>query len=947
MKKLVLSAAMLLCLGLGVFAACTPVDDVEPEPPGPDNPPEQTFDFGGYGETKWVSVHGTLDLEEGTYSGASSFQVTGVTGEYEETVISCTMDGAEYMLRYNDYEGRLDLYNAQNEFEYFFLADASAFAGSWYTEDDTSAYYVISSVPDEEGYFTWRIYSTGSVIPAQTAQAITVFMFNEDADRTAGMFLYVPSADISYSYSSGSAVYMSTPESETGSAMTTYTGSYSTAYRNSSGEVLSVDFTNSMVTYQGTTVACSAGIGLYGSGIWFNLNTIDYALVFMGDVTYLIGGGQQVVFAPYSESWLTGSEEGENTWSDSNDLDHFEVLSETSVNFNGTEYSLSVAMENGDTVYRFAVGSEPYVIRPLDGTTDVFMLDTDNSLYRGYYFRDTVMDSFMQTYSSNAQLLTISDEGGISVSVYDFATDETTNYSANFTYLEDIGAIAVAYTPYGALGATFNIANVNSAGIYWAIAGGSGSYVAAATYLTEDFLPTAWDTLLQTLEGDEDFFTTGGTQPVTLSFDRERGTVSLNGEEYYFSWGYGTVRETGSAVELHIVISDEPNDPTLTQYEYSRYTVIPGEFGLDVQFAQIRVDGTNAEFIGTPYWRFCAPDSTMQSLQGITFVYDGRYAQETVTFGEDGAIRVSAIADGAAGSLLKPFEIGTYDLTITRSSDNLETITVNYITEENENATMIIVDRTYLTIGTKVYAHSDLAAVAGTYYADNGDSLMLTERGALSVNGSSVVVLRIDNDVPGQLTVTYRRGGVERTAVFTADGAVADDVSYTKTEYTLESFVGTYRVGEHVVVISAAADNVNSTLSLSVRLNNLLATPSFSYSNGNQTLSFSAFDTASMRRINCTMTLEGDSVSVSINSEEPVVYAVNDWSYGDFVFSGEKTVTGSDGTSHTLTCAVKEEAPVFFLNGEVCGNYVVTIAEDGTATLSLTCNGVTVTVPQA
>ena len=289
----------------------------------------------------------------------------------------------------------------------------------------------------------------------------------------------------------------------------------------------------------------------------------------------------------------------------------------------------------------------------------------------------------------------------------------------------------------------------------------------------------------------------------------------------------------------------------------------------------------------------------------------------------------------------------TFRLIAFRSSDNLETITVNYIAEENENATMIIVDRTYLTIGTKVYAHSDLAAVAGTYYADNGDSLMLTERGALSVNGSSVVVLRIDNDVPGQLTVTYRRGGVERTAVFTADGAVADDVSYTKTEYTLESFVGTYRVGEHVVVISAAADNVNSTLSLSVRLNNLLATPSFSYSNGNQTLSFSAFDAASMRRINCTMTLEGDSVSVSINSEEPVVYAVNDWSYGDFVFSGEKTVTGSDGASHTLTCAVKEEAPVFFLNGEVCGNYVVTIAEDGTATLSLTCNGVTVTVPQA
>ena len=285
MKKLVLTAAMLLTLGLGVFAACAPSEE-DPNP-NPDPDPSETYDLGGYAETPWVSTYGTLNFEEGTYDGADSFAVTGVEGEYEDIVISCTMDGANYTLTYNNEEGRLDLYNAQGEFEYFFMADGSAFAGSWSTEDDTSAYYVISSIPDEEGYFAWSIYAAGSMIPSQTEQAITVFMFNEDAERSAGMFFYVPSMEVSYSFTSSGGVYMGTSESENGTAVTTYTGPYSSSYRNSSGDILTIDFSTSIVSYRGSTVSCSAGLGLLGSGIWFNLDGTDYALVYMGDATYL------------------------------------------------------------------------------------------------------------------------------------------------------------------------------------------------------------------------------------------------------------------------------------------------------------------------------------------------------------------------------------------------------------------------------------------------------------------------------------------------------------------------------------------------------------------------------------------------------------------------------------------------------------------------------------
>lgn len=954
MKKLVLTAAMLLTLGLGVFAACAPSEE-DPNP-NPDPDPSETYDLGGYAETPWVSTYGTLNFEDGTYDGAESFAITGVEGEYEDIVISCTIDGADYTMSYNDEEGRLDLFNAQGEFEYFFMADGSAFAGSWYTEDDTSAYYVISSIPDEEGYFSWSIYAAGSVVPSQTVQAITVFMFNEDAERSAGMFFYVPldeSTGISYSFNSAGGVYMGTSGSESSTAVTTYTGPYSSSYRNADGEILTIDFNTGMVSYQGSTATCSAGPGLFGSGLWFNMNETDYALVYMGDVTYLRSVNGDVVFAPYSDTWLTGSEEGESTWFDSRDLYRVEFLSETSVSFDGTECALSVALEDGDTVYRFTMNDTDYTIRPLAASTDAFLLDTGDTLRSGYYFRETAMDTFMQTYTSNAQQLTVSRDGGISVSINNYITNENTTHTGYFTYLEDLGAIAVAYTPYGAEGYTFYLAQVSEQGIYWAVAGGNGQYTVAMTYLTDEFLPVAWETLLQPLEDENDFYLSGGSDPVTMRFERngqEDGTVILNGETYYFAWGYGVISEDSATAELYITIDSDPvyENDSQTQYTYQRHTVIPGAYGLEVQYAEIEVNGTNAEYIhGTPYWLYCVPDSVMQTLREIDFVYQGQYAQESVTFEEDGTIHISTIADGTVDTLLDTIVIGTYGLSI-GVSDNLETITVEYLLSDNTIGTMTIVDRTYLTIGAKVYTHSDLAAMTGIYSSADGGTMTLTEKAELLFDGAKVTVRRIDNDVAGQLTVTYLRGGVEQTAVFTSAGATANGIQYTKVEFSPAAFVGTYQVGEDTVIVSAQADNVNGALSLSTRVNGILATPTFGASDGKATLTFSAFDAATMRTIRCTMTLDGTSLTVSIRNGATVTVSAADWSYADFAFEDEKTVTGSDGNSYTLTCVVKEEeAPVFLLDGEVCGNYAVTIAADGSAALSVSCDGVTVTVPQA
>ena len=170
----------------------------------------------------------------------------------------------------------------------------------------------------------------------------------------------------------------------------------------------------------------------------------------------------------------------------------------------------------------------------------------------------------------------------------------------------------------------------------------------------------------------------------------------------------------------------------------------------------------------------------------------------------DGTLRISEIAGGSAEELLTDVVIASYSLTISATSEGVETITVEYLLPDNTTGTLTIVDRTYLTIGNKTYSHSDLAAVTGRYYAANGDSLELTERGGLSVNGTSVTVLRLDNDVAGQITVTYRYRGVEQTAVFTAGGATVGETVYTKVTFTPARFVGTYLVGENTVTVSAS-----------------------------------------------------------------------------------------------------------------------------------------------
>ena len=90
--------------------------------------------------------------------------------------------------------------------------------------------------------------------------------------------------------------------------------------------------------------------------------------------------------------------------------------------------------------------------------------------------------------------------------------------------------------------------------------------------------------------------------------------------------------------------------------------------------------------------------------------------------------------------------------------------------------------------------------------------------------------------------------------------------------------------------------------------------------------------------------LEDGVVTATVNGEtESDEKAAAEWSYADFAFTGERTVT-VDGKQYKLTCVMKGDAAVFLLDGEVCADYLVAIDADGEATLTLSCGGVTFNV---
>lgn len=951
MKKTSLLAAGLVALGLGIFCACTEETPGSGVDDGGDNGSTSSnyvSAMGSFAEITWISQDGLLDLANSTFEGASSFEVTNVEGTVGDGMtIYCTADDVDYTLTLNDY-GALEMRTTVgDELERTFMASATYFAGTWYDEDGTDGYYyVISSNLDDDGYFSWQRRNQSGVSTESVRRAVTVFETYED--DTAGMYFGVLSEDDEtvidiYYYFSSSTVYMEDGSALGSTAVTAYSGAFSTTYRNSDGDELTIDINNSIVTYAETECEASPAYDQYGAGIWFYYDSEYYALIQMIDSTYLINSSGVEEYAPYDSEWLPGETSDDGYWMNGSGLIDVYFSDDETITFNGTDYSLEKSLDSGDTVYTFYVNSTALTIRPVDGTDDVFTIETTVSRYSGYYFRNSSIEIYFDTFTNNSEDLTVDEDLTITSVAYSVSGDEvtsaTTYYTGTFTYISDLGATAISYSPFGEGGATLYFTIVNSEGIYWSIAGGFGSYMVYSTYFTLDYEEVAIDSLTAALGDDDVYFTTGGINPDIMQFDFEQGIVWMNDTAYCFTWGYGYITST-SEPELYIMLNGDEVETDIG-YDYDRYTLYISSLGILAEFTNVSVDESSGSVTPSDdvVESFYVAQSLFESLIGSQFVYDGQFTLSTISIGEDGALNLSVYDyDDDTTDLIKvmPYDY-TIDLTVDSSGNEIITLTYEM---NGEEYSVVITNRLYATYNSLTYCIPDLAEVIGTYNNDEDGYITLTSDGRMIIDGTNVTVKDISTQ-PGSVIIEYSYQGSSYTATFNGETVtISDGSTYNyKIQFTPEKFVGTFNIagvdsiGDVEIVVSSVVSEINQSVSLVVTVNGTITSTTFTYVDGKQQLSFYVRDFATFVRINCVMVLDGEALTVTVNSQSESLTA-SDWSYSDFIIEDEGT----------LTCVVKDGVPLYTLNGELCDSYTVTVDSDGVKTLQLTFGTSVVTI---
>lgn len=953
MKKFALLAASLAALGLGVFCACggddTPPDDGGNTPPIDQEEPET--DPGVFGDTVWVSSDGKLDLEAGTFEGAQSFEITSVTGSLGDTVIACKVDGADYTLSLNE-NGALEMCAAgSSEVSRTFLADASAFAGAWYNEAESSSYFVISSIPDEDGYFSWRRCNLVGVTTQEPVRAVTVFEVYESGD--AGMSFNVLDENYSY-YFSGGYVYMTDGTALGTNQVNVYTGVFESVYIDGDENQILVDATGNTVTIDNTMIVSTSGFGLLGGGIWFEYNGEEQAIVYMNEGVFLMSESSVKALAPYDEQWLSGDETGEGAWSDSNNTFSASFADDEQIEFEGKTYPLVKSIDGGDLIYTFTVtqgnSSNDIVIRPVEGESDVLSLETNISMYSGYWFRDTAKQEFIGTFTSNAEDIIIGEDYYVDLVMHEVGEEDSHGGGPGvFAYLPELGTIAINYRPLGESGTvSLNLAMVNQLGIYWALAGANGQYAVYATYLSAEYEQTAIKEVTEAYGADEnDYFTTGGTDPDTMSFDFDNGIVTLNKtNRYYFSWGYGYVRSQEEP-ELYLEINGE-NEGTESNYSYERYVLFPSADGLTANFSTVTVDlneGTAEESDKSE--TFYMADSTFNELCGLEFVYSGKFVDEKFSITADGALNIPVYGDGDSATLIV---VQPCDYTIVLStSGGREIITLTY-KYNGETHRIVITDRTYASLGERDFCVAGYAAVVGVYGREGEGWLTLNADGTILFADDSPAEVRSILVEDGGVTIQYRHRGETCTAVFAADKVTVSGSYFPENDgefarlglYTPEKFVGTYEVGGAKLVITSVVEGINEQVSLVAKVNGVTRPITYAFEGGNQVLSFSYAGPGGSATYK--LTLDGDKITVSSGSASAEKSAAS-WTYSDFVLTSAEELDGG-----TLNCTVKDGAPVFTFTadgqseGALASSYVVAVSSDGTKTLDLTFGSVVVRV---
>lgn len=905
--------------------------------------PEIPVDVGVFAEQLWVGTDGTLDFASGTLTGTTEFKVTGVSGEKAETEISVTADGSDYIFKLNA-AGALEMYSSAAAAEEgsaplkTFMADASAFGGAWMADDPyVYVYYVIDSVLNAEGELEWDQLSkfTDEALEAE-GTAVTKFSFDEEGKASVSLVMLsweYPHAVVSYDDEGALRIADDWGEY----AFLPYTEAFgsSASYLTEGGDKLVFDGEEGTIAYNGQSASYEAAAGEYGSGLKFTVGGKDYLLQRRFSGFYVISSDGAEGLAAYSPDRIRGD------WSSASGAFTISVDTDDKLVFNGTEYPLNAYAKDGEVLYDFTVNGVSYTIRPIAGVDVAFSLETEAVRHQGYYVLDEVKKTYVATYTNNVENLTVDEDYFITVTSLLDAEEVPATYQGSFTYLPDLQCIALVYGGNAATMKNYMVL-VEEAGVYWSLVKSGNSYAVYASYYLLELVPEV-EKLFNAGLTDEasDFYTTGGTEPESVSFDFANGTVIWNGSPYRFIWNYET-NEIGSSYPSIVFLTDIQTDADGNPVSYNYHSIRTFDKGL-----QMTTFNTASQEDDTVYAYYIS-DSVFQDILGISFTYRGEYYDEKMILNEDGSFAIATTdktdSDSAVSMAVYPYFLQRFF-----GTDGKENIIIAFNSSGTLYIYAYIVDREYVKIFDIVYSADDILDSIGTYYA-GADSIEFTRDAGVKVNGTGAEVASVTKTA-SSVTVTYTYEATEYTAVFSGDTAVVtaaggNAVTYIRGKFTRGAFVGTYSFDGKVIVVSSSATGINSEPSLNVTVDGTAATATLAFTEeGKQRLSFSVLDFSTFETTVYSFILDGETLTLS-NGTDTATFVAAKWDYSDFVFEGTKTLTDSDGATHTLVCLPKNggKTPLFLYDGSETALYEVTIAADGSMTLEVTGAGITLQI---
>lgn len=312
---------------------------------------------------------------------------------------------------------------------------------------------------------------------------------------------------------------------------------------------------------------------------------------------------------------------------------------------------------------------------------------------------------------------------------------------------------------YGGNAATMKnyLVLVEDAGIYWSLVKSGGSYAVYSSYYLLELVPEV-EKLFNAGLTDEasDFYTTGGTDPESISFNFAEGTVVWNGSPYRFIWNYET-NEMGSTYPSVVFLTDIQTDADGNAVSYNYHSIRIFDQGLQMSTfntASQEDDSTYAYYIS---------DSVFQDILGLSFTYRGEYYDETMILNEDGSFAIATTdktnSDAAVSMVTYPYFLQRFF-----DKEGRENIIVGFNSSGTLYIYAYIVERECGKVFDIVYSADDVLDFIGTYYAGT-DSVEFTRDAGVKVNGTAAKVTNMTKTA-SSVTLTYTYETTEYTAVF-------------------------------------------------------------------------------------------------------------------------------------------------------------------------------------